>query len=273
MLVAHDKNGNRIYANSGIKYEECFCPECGEQLIHKMGEHNRPHFSHKPKSACSYGDDRDNKSPWHIHMQELFPKEALEVRFYDAKIGETHVADVFLKDSNTVIEFQHSHITDEEFLKRTEFHIREGRRIVWVFDESKEGSAFGKLKKADYPGEFDWPHMSRKALNAVREINDLYNLANYSICLYLGDEADCVHRIMREHVGFKYVTLSPCIALDSNMNPDVFFYPGKKLLHSCNSATIISNKDDVSQGTEAVVNSANSVEYKPRQYYRRRGRL
>ena len=36
MLVAYDRDGNRIYANSTERYKECFCPECGKPLVHKI---------------------------------------------------------------------------------------------------------------------------------------------------------------------------------------------------------------------------------------------
>lgn len=33
----------------------CICPECGENLIARKGEHNIHHFSHKVNSNCAYG--------------------------------------------------------------------------------------------------------------------------------------------------------------------------------------------------------------------------
>ncbi len=215
MLVAYDKDKNRIYANSGVKYKECFCRECGELLVHKVGSHNAPHFAHKAASECSYGKEKDNKSPWHIHMQELFPKESLEVRFYDKVSGELkHIADVFLEDSNTVIEFQHSPISDKDFAERTLFHISEGRRIVWVFDESKEGAQFGRLKEADFAIDrwhsgycFEWPRSPRKMLTALPTDRDMSKYGNYSVCLYLG-EADIIHRIIYNDCNFYEIALS-----------------------------------------------------------------
>ena len=61
-------------------------------------------------------------------MQEYFPREACEVRFVDDETGEIHIADAFLEGSNTVLEFQHSPISEQEFLSRTIFHLKNGRR-------------------------------------------------------------------------------------------------------------------------------------------------
>ena len=152
MFVALDKNGNRIYADDEQRHVECFCPVCGETLTHKRGKHNRAHFAHKQKSNCFMNLNKDYMGEWHIRMQSFFPKEKREYRFHDNDTGETHIADVFDEETNTVIEFQHSQINEDEYLSRTNFHLKNGRRIVWIFDESsdqlKEGY-LGKFKK-DY---------------------------------------------------------------------------------------------------------------------------
>lgn len=151
MLVALDENKNRIYAEEVERGITCFCPSCGEPLRINKGEIKRPYFSHKPNTACPYGIDRDNKSEWHIRMQEYFPKESREVRFIDQNTNEIHIADVFIEEKNTVIEFQKSHIEKNEFEARTNFHLSNGRRIIWIFDESKEKVSdpqrdYGKLR-------------------------------------------------------------------------------------------------------------------------------
>lgn len=112
MFVALDSQGNRMYANSGVRYAECYCPECNELVQHKIGKIRRPYFAHHPNSDCTFGNDKDYKSEWHIRMQEYFPDESREVRFVDEKTGEVHIADVFLQESNTVLEFQHSPIKE-----------------------------------------------------------------------------------------------------------------------------------------------------------------
>ncbi len=235
MLVALDKYNNRIYANSSERYKECYCPDCGESVIHKKGMHNKPYFAHKQDSACVYGLNKDNKSPWHIRMQNIFPPESLEVRFYDEETKELkYIADVFLKECNTVIEFQHSPISDVEFLGRTLFHLNAGRRIVWIFDESNDKNEFGRLKESEYGLsdwihsnlEFDWPKSPRKMLNSlnVGHILDKYN--NYSVCVYYGDGENTVHRIIAQNGGYKSITLSVHpIDLANNMNADDFFTP------------------------------------------------
>ena len=45
------------------------------------------------------------------------------------------IADVYLKETNTVIEFQNSPIDCEEFERRTMFHVNHGRHVAWIFYE------------------------------------------------------------------------------------------------------------------------------------------
>ena len=229
MFVANDKDGNRVYADVSEKHQECFCPGCGERLTLRKGQINRPHFAHRNGSECVYAKDKDSKSPWHIHMQELFPKESREYRFYDNETKKLrYIADVFLEDSNTVIEFQHSPIEREDFIGRTMFHTSEGRRIIWVFDESKEGSEFGRLKglynSASNGICFEWPRAPRKVLKEYPiQWGKVYS--NYCVCVYLGNvediENDEVYRIAELNDDCKQGALFPdplvlCSGVDCN---------------------------------------------------------
>ena len=193
MLVAHDKDGNRIYANSEERYKHCFCPECRRPLTHKKGEIKAPHFAHKVDANCPYGADKESKSEWHIHMQELFPSESLEVRFKNENTGELHIADVYLEQSKTVIEFQHSPISAEEFRSRTLFHANNGRRIVWVFDERGKDPdlEFGRLRQEDDTSyqpchthfHFKWLRSPRKMLSSIVSNGNVLLANNYSVCI------------------------------------------------------------------------------------------
>ncbi len=234
MLVAYNKDGNRIYANATERYKECFCPECGMPLVHKMGELKAHHFAHKTDSNCPYGKDKDSKSEWHIHMQELFPPESLEVRFKDETTGEIHIADVYLESSKTVIEFQHSSIDIDEFRKRTLFHVNKGRRIVWVFDERGKDpdSEFGRFRKEEENRylscyndlHFKWMRSPRKMLSGI-EANrgNVLQAGNYSVCVFYGED-DIVHRIISADLDYSEVTFSVhSIKLTGDMDVAEFF--------------------------------------------------
>ena len=265
MRVALDSSGKRIYADDPLKYKDCFCPVCGENLKHKKGKIYKPYFSHQPDSNCWYGMDKDSKSEWHIRMQDYFPRESQERRFIDKKTSEIHIADVYLDQSNTVLEFQHSPIDSDEFWKRTLFHVREGRRIVWLFDESsnskiekrneeiekmlqdhdaeslrvlfyrKTDNSYGRFKKVIGKYEtgtiykdrcYKWIRSPRSFL--IHHV-DLINLGKVSICVYTGTEGDIFHRIVNYHNGFDFVVFSiHDIQMNTNIDPEEFFVPETK---------------------------------------------
>lgn len=236
MLTAFDKNKEIVFAENCSKEEVYHCRFCGEMLSLKKGEHNRPYFSHKPRTKCPF-DDRDNKSEWHIRMQKYFPKEAIEYSFVDEKTNERHIADVFIKEKNTVIEFQKSRITDEEFRKRTDFHLSNNRRILWVFDESREKKLEGDLGRLrpdnemcprDFPynhAVFQWLYNPRKCLIKGPRISFGINDPNYSVCFYSGAEGeDFLHRIVGEEYGYEYVTISVhVLSMNKDIDVDDFF--------------------------------------------------
>ena len=229
MFVALDSNGNRVYADSVDKGAECFCPVCNESLRLRKGSKNKPHFAHFADTDCYYGRDQDYKSEWHIRMQDYFSRESCEVRFVDEETGEIHIADVFLTDSNTVLEFQHSPIPESEFISRTAFQLKNGRRIVWLFDESSQSkeSTFGRFRYDEdicWTGIpfYQWMRRPRQFLDKGPGLKQFYNL--FSVCVYTGTEGDVFHRIVGQHDHFRWVGFSEnTVQLGPGLNVEAFF--------------------------------------------------
>lgn len=250
MFFAIDENENRIHASNENAPANLYCPVCGEPVRHRKGKNRRWHFSHLPDSNCNYGEDKDYNHAWHIRMQEYFPIENRECKFVDRATGEIHIADVFIPESNIVLEFQHSKISEDEFLSRTIFHKKEGRRIVWLFDESKSTpneNHFGRFKKdimsnsftrASGPNPYSfnfegnpyqnlyykWLGNPRKCLDKISTLETCSD--QIIICVYTGTEGDCFHRL--QHIysdGFDtFVTFSlHDIHMKLEMNVEEFF--------------------------------------------------
>ena len=229
MFVALDSNGNRVYADSVDNGVECFCPVCNESLRLRKGSKNKPHFSHLVDTDCYYGWDKDYKTEWHIRMQDYFPRESCEVRFVDEESGDIHIADVFLASSNTVLEFQHSPIPESEFISRTAFHLKNGRRIVWLFDESSQSkeSTFGRFRFDEdscWMGNsfYQWMRRPRHFLDKGPGLKQFYN--QYSVCVYTGTEGNVFHRIVGHHDHFRWVCFaSNAIQMDPDLDVERFF--------------------------------------------------
>ena len=135
MFFADDINGNRTYIDDADPQQVYVCPACKMPVIQKHGKIMAHHFAHKAKDTCDpwYSG---KTSPWHKEMQNLFPPHCQEVVVCDNKSGEYHIADVVFKgpSRSCVIEFQHSSISYNDFVARSDFYINQGYYIIWVFD-------------------------------------------------------------------------------------------------------------------------------------------
>lgn len=129
MVIALDKNNKRVHIDDAKRDEKYYCHTCGEELCLKKGNIKMHHFSHRPDSNC---DDRwhYDMSEWHLLWQSQFPIDNQEIVF--EADGKRHRADVFV--DNTVIEFQHSKISYEEFQERNNFYNSLGYKVIWIFD-------------------------------------------------------------------------------------------------------------------------------------------
>lgn len=130
MLFALDKGGNRVYASENTeRNKEYFCPVCQGAVRLRAGSVNVPHFAHVDLGVC-VDDFSNDMSEWHREWQMLFPEKNREVVI--THDGESHRADVLCY--GTVIEFQHSPISEVEFWRRNEFYTSAGYKVVWIFD-------------------------------------------------------------------------------------------------------------------------------------------
>ena len=129
MIWAFDKDGVKIFADEAFVKHDYFCPMCGESLVLKKGEVRVPHFAHHAKSICCDPWHYD-MTDWHREWQERFPRNTQEIVMNSN--GEKHRADVCV--GKTVIEFQHSPLSFEEFDERNAFYTSLGYKVVWLFD-------------------------------------------------------------------------------------------------------------------------------------------
>lgn len=162
MFVARDEKDNRIYASVDTKREsKYYCPVCGGEVRIRAGSINAPHFAHINKCTDDFTPDM---SEWHKAWQDLFPERNREVVI--SCNGESHRADVLCY--GTVIEFQHSPISEHEFWRRNDFYVNAGYKVVWIFDLIdivEKGRIIDTWKdwqfKDDYGCEYRWNYPYR----------------------------------------------------------------------------------------------------------------
>ena len=176
MFIALDESGNRTHIKDAKSTSTYFCPICGEALcvraLNSLAV--QQHFSHKRGSKCLDNWQHD-MSEWHINWQEQFPEECREIVV--TKNGIKHRADILIQ--NTVIEFQHSPISPEEFEERNFFYSDCGYNVVWVFD------AADKVKGLISEDPIDPMWCPFRELYWKRAKNTFRNRVPYNISIYL----------------------------------------------------------------------------------------
>lgn len=108
MIIALDNNQCRVLASKANRKLDYYCQECGDKLLLRKGKIRRAHFSHRASINCESA--HRNKTDWHYDWQELFGLGYAERVIQVA--GIIHIADILI--GNTVIEFQHSRISEED---------------------------------------------------------------------------------------------------------------------------------------------------------------
>ena len=160
MFYALDKNNIKVHISDADHDKFYFCQICNQNLklvseCQRNGKKIREHFSHigKPGSESKiYIPCTDRwhycKTEWHCAWQNKFPEECRECVVSNGK--QKHIADVLI--NNTVIEFQHSDISVEEFRERNEFYTECGYKVIWIFDFIEEFDQ-EKIYQVNNPGQ------------------------------------------------------------------------------------------------------------------------
>ena len=157
MFISKTKDNKRVHISKASKEELYYCPICGSELQIRDGKINIKHFAHKKGSECSSLDGwHYDMSEWHYEWQNQFPIDTQEVVFKNN--NKIHRADVFI--NNTVLEFQHSPISQDEFNDRNNFYNNLGYKVIWIFDVADKDFYF--FNKKDYEDIiFRWNHPLR----------------------------------------------------------------------------------------------------------------
>ena len=88
---------------------------------------------------------------WHNTMENLFPKEMHEIKFFCSSRYANNVcrrADILLNKKRTC-EIQHSYISEKEIIDRFNDWCEFGKEIIWLID-GNEGIEYDKLSTGNY---------------------------------------------------------------------------------------------------------------------------
>jgi ssDNA-binding Zn-finger/Zn-ribbon topoisomerase 1 len=178
MQFANDENGVRTYILEAQESGNFFCPVCNAPMIQRRGQINIPHFAHRKGFLCSDNWKYEEMSEWHRSWQAYFPLENQEVAVSN-DLGR-HRADVLIND--TVVEFQHSPMSAEEFQERNVFYTQCGYRVIWLFDAREAYRAFITADSIE-SNAYRWKH-------PPKTITGLDLFGSIQVFFHLQDETD-----------------------------------------------------------------------------------
>lgn len=225
MFIAYDIEDKLVDIAFASKKDVYYCPICKGELIIKNGRKNAKHFAHKQGFNCKDNWTYD-MSEWHRQKQSYFPIENREIVLNNGK--EIHRADILI--DKTVIEFQHSNITKEEFTKRNNFYHSLGLRIAWVFDVSNdyESEKMSYLDKDD--GLMKWKNPKRIFDDIPFLNDDNKEFSLWFSCDSNTENEDIIYKVIEtskdnnNHNDFSEFQISPySINLVSNPDINTFF--------------------------------------------------
>ena len=100
---------------------------------------------------------------WHNDMEKLFPKNMQEIKFFcsSSENNTCRRADILLNNKRT-LEIQHSHINENEIIKRFNDWNKFGKEIIWLVDGNTNDVDCEKLTNNNYIIQFNksWKYKS-----------------------------------------------------------------------------------------------------------------
>ncbi|WP_313800670.1 competence protein CoiA family protein [Cytobacillus sp.] len=166
MLVSKMRNGEWVSLAEGQNQEMLkklrrkelfFCPECGEEVILKIGSKRISHFAHKAGSVCA--DSYERESDYHLRgkillykwLNSLGLKPILEP--YYREISQRPDISFIYKGIHFAFEYQCSVIPEELFMKRTNNYFQANITPIWIMagkNIKRKGSSKAALSSFDY---------------------------------------------------------------------------------------------------------------------------
>ncbi len=114
-----------------FKGERAVCRDCNGTLTSVIPVSNVRHWRHKAGDCDNWSE---SEGEWHLRWKNNFDIECREICLIDKVTGEHHRADILVNQNTskeTILELQHSNISEEERVSRENFYCQ-NRRMFWL---------------------------------------------------------------------------------------------------------------------------------------------
>jgi competence protein CoiA len=169
MLCSINNNGVKIIASDSTKAESPFvCPLCKSEVILHKGRIKIAHFSHLPKSLCSYGRGettlhRTCKTSLYHNLSkhpDIRNCELEKILPPRDEADSVSIPDIYfdkIENGRTIgiaIEVQVSSLSEQELFRRTTAYKKKGIYVLWLHPIDKKIERVIKLDRNKYSPRF-----------------------------------------------------------------------------------------------------------------------
>lgn len=132
MLTAKNHKGNVCFADYASKDIDYTCPECGEEVILKVGEIKIAHFAHKHAGDCSLCGEGEEHLRIKKEMYDWLMKQGASAKLEHTVANQR--ADIFLQteSGDVAIEIQCSPISIDDMVERTQGWFHKNVCVMWI---------------------------------------------------------------------------------------------------------------------------------------------
>ncbi len=158
-----------------LKNKDLFKIKCflNHELVFCNGPIIKPYFRHKNSNDFS----NCYMSKWHLEFQSNFDKNETEIEFIkkDNKQIKSRRADISLKNTDYIVELQHSRIELQEVRNRKHDYNLHNKEILWIIDGNNRIDVINKNNRLylEFKGYSNWKYDSFKDYKFIFiDIND-----------------------------------------------------------------------------------------------------
>lgn len=158
-----------------LKNKDLFKIKCflNHELLFCNGPIIKPYFRHKNSNDFN----NCSMSKWHLEFQSYFDKNETEIEFIkkDNKQIKSRRADISLKNTDYIIELQHSRIELQEVRNRKHDYNLHNKEILWIIDGNNRIDVINKNNRLylEFKGYSNWKYDSFKDYKFIFiDIND-----------------------------------------------------------------------------------------------------
>jgi len=147
-----------------IENKDLFKIKCflNHDLVFCNGSVIKPYFRHKNSNDFN----NCSMSKWHLQFQSNFNDDETEIDFIkkDEKQIKSRRADIYLKNTDFIIELQHSRIELQEVRNRKHDYNIHNKEILWIIDGNNKIDVINKNNRCylEFKGFSNWKYDSFK---------------------------------------------------------------------------------------------------------------